>query len=185
MEQKKDWVDFKLVKAEVNMQAVLDHYNVGGLKRIGEELRGRCPIHGGDRNKNHFTVNVTKNAFKCFFSHCGAHGNVLDFVVAMERCSIRDAALMLKQWFKIGESQPPAEQSVEEQPVAQVRRGIYQDNNGALYEVVATAASAEDFESLIVYRELFGDYRFWVAPIDAFLSKEQSVQTSFALVQKF
>jgi hypothetical protein len=184
MEQKKDWVDFKLVKAAVNMQAVLDHYNVGSLKRVGEELRGKCPIHRGEGNKKHFTVNVAKNAFKCFFQQCGAHGNVLDFVAAMEQCSIRDAALRLKEWFKIGESQSPAEQGVEEQHVAQVRRGIYHDNKGALYEVVATASGAEDFEPLVVYRELFGDYRFWVARVDAFSSTDQSAQISFALVRE-
>lgn len=184
MEKKKDWVDFKLVKAEVSMQAVLDHYNIGGLKRVGEELRGNCPIHRGGGNKKHFSVNVAKNAFKCFFADCRKHGNVLDFVAAMEQCSIRDAALLLKQWLKIGESQSQSEESVEEQQVYQVRRGIYRDSEEALYEVIGTAASTEDLEPVVVYRELFGDYRFWVAPVDAFVSTDEPEETSFALVRE-
>jgi DNA primase len=35
---------------------------------------------------------------------CAAGGTVLDFVAAMEQCSIREAALRLQQWFGIGGS---------------------------------------------------------------------------------
>jgi DNA primase len=41
-----------------------------------------------------------KNVFHCF--SCQAGGNVLDFVAAMERCSIREAALRLQRWFSMG-----------------------------------------------------------------------------------
>ncbi|HZJ46789.1 MAG TPA: hypothetical protein VFD63_23635 [Pyrinomonadaceae bacterium] len=34
-----------------------------------------------------------------------ARGNVLDFVSAMEHCSVRDAALRVKEWFQLGESE--------------------------------------------------------------------------------
>ena len=37
--------------------------------------------------------------FHCFA--CQASGNVLDFVAAIERCSIREAALRLQQWFGV------------------------------------------------------------------------------------
>jgi DNA primase len=47
---------------------------------------------------------LSKNVFHCFA--CQASGNVLDFVAAMERCSIRDAALRLQQWFGIGVTGP-------------------------------------------------------------------------------
>jgi uncharacterized protein DUF1653 len=50
------------------------------------------------------------------------------------------------------------------QEAERVTRGIYKANQGALYEVIASAASAEDFEQLVIYRELFGEFRFWVAP---------------------
>lgn len=100
----KRWVDFKLIKDAVTLQMVLDHYGVKGLKKSGDEFRGSCPIHRGS-DKKHFSANLNKNAFRCFYAQCAARGNVLDFVAAMERCSVRDAAAKLKEWFSVGESQ--------------------------------------------------------------------------------
>ena len=64
-----EWVDFRIIKAAVTMHMVLDHYDIT-LKKSGHELRGKCPIHRGSNNK-HFTANVSKNVFKCFFAECG------------------------------------------------------------------------------------------------------------------
>src|SRR5438132_13095830 len=83
------WVNFKAVKAAVGLEPLLDRYQIK-LRKIGNELRGKCPLHQGD-GSNTFHVNVMKNAFHCF--SCKARGNVLDFVVAMEKCSLREAAL--------------------------------------------------------------------------------------------
>ena len=105
------WVDFKAIKAAVTMQMVLDHYKVLGLKRVGDELRGPCPIHKGATNTKDLSVNLTKNAFKCFSDACKARGNVLDFVAAMEKCEVRDAALKLEAWFKIGDTDDPKKES--------------------------------------------------------------------------
>jgi DNA primase len=90
------WVDFKTVKEAVPILAVLQRYQVKGLKKNGNEFRGRCPIHQGDGSES-FHVNVEKNCFHCF--SCKARGNVLDFVAAMEKCTVRDAALRLQEWF--------------------------------------------------------------------------------------
>lgn len=93
-----NWVDFKAIKEAVTLEPVLDRYGVK-LKRSGKELRGRCPIHQGD-GADSFHANTEKNAFHCF--SCQAKGNVLDFVAAMEKCSVRDAALKLQGWFQAG-----------------------------------------------------------------------------------
>lgn len=150
---------------------VLDHYGVKGLGKSGDELRGPCPIHkrsGHGRTKN-FTVNIRKNAFKCFSLDCGARGNVLDFVAAMEQCSVRDAALKLQEWFEIGDNSASSPQQNEgTNETGEVSCGIYSDEEGVLFEVITIATRAEDFERLVVYRELFGDYRFWVAPAQNF-----------------
>ena len=83
-----NWVDFKAVKSAVDILAVLDHYQINWLRKSKDELRGRCPIHNGQGDSS-FHVNLRKNAFNCF--SCKARGNVLDFVAAMEKCSVRDA----------------------------------------------------------------------------------------------
>lgn len=109
MEQK-TWVDFRAVKEAVSLQAVLGHYGVNWLRKSGDNLVGRCPIHNGDGERS-FSANPSKNAFKCW--SCKAHGNVLDFVAAMERCSVHDAALKVKDWFQVpdaaseGPTNPP------------------------------------------------------------------------------
>ena len=90
------WVDFQTVKQTVSLGAVLQHYQVPGLRTKRDRLEGCCPIHGGKRDDS-FRVSLSKNVFHCFA--CQASGNVLDFVAAMEKCSIREAALRLQQWF--------------------------------------------------------------------------------------
>lgn len=107
-----NWVDFKAIKQAVTIGRVLDHYGIK-LKKSGKELRGRCPIHQGD-GQDSFHVSPEKNAFHCF--SCQAKGNVLDFVAAMEKCSVRDAGLKLQAWFSVaavGQTSAP-----ETKPVA-------------------------------------------------------------------
>src|SRR5438270_5019608 len=115
METKKAWVDFNLIKAAVTMEMLIVQYGITGLARNGDELRGVCPVHQG-KSKREFSVNLTKNTFCCFAPTCKARGNVLDFVAKMERCSVRDAALKIDEWFNVteqeaGESEPVAQDS--------------------------------------------------------------------------
>jgi DNA primase len=93
------WVDFAAVKRAVSLETVLRHYQVPGLRRRRNRIEGQCPIHRGQRDDS-FRVDLDKNVFHCF--SCQAGGNVLAFVAAMERCSIREAALRLQRWFPIG-----------------------------------------------------------------------------------
>jgi hypothetical protein len=173
-----EWVDFRIIKAAVTMQMVLDHYDIT-LKKSGHELRGKCPIHRGSNNK-HFTANVSKNVFKCFFAQCGAHGNVLDFVAAMEQCSVRDAALKLRDWFQVGDATEQSKQVRHEE--IEIKKGIYADAQGTTYEVIGTASQTERSESLVVYRELFDPYRLLVMPVTTF--SETSDASHFTLIKK-
>jgi hypothetical protein len=161
---KTDWVDFRIIKAVVTMEMVLDRYGVA-LKKSGYELRGKCLIHRGSNNK-HFTANTSKNVFKCFFAQCGAHGNVLDFVAAMEQCSVRDAARKLNDWFKVGDTTVRPEHKDAPQEEIEIKRGIYSDHEGTIYEVIGTASHIEHSGSLVVCRELFGEYRLLVIPVE-------------------
>lgn len=173
-----EWVDFRIIKAAVTMQMALDRYGIT-LKRSGHELRGKCPIHRGSDNK-HFTVNVSKNVFKCFSAQCNAHGNVLDFVAAMEHCSVRDAAVKLRDWFGVGDTTDHSKQARQEE--IEIKKGIYTDAQGATYEVIGTATHTERSESLVVYRELFDPYRLLVMPVTTF--NETSDPSHFTLVKK-
>jgi DNA primase len=89
-----DQVDFATIKRSVPLAPVLAHYQVR-LRRSGrDQYRGPCPIHRGD-GAEAFHANLRRNLFHCF--SCGAGGSVLDFVAAIERCSLREAALRLPQ----------------------------------------------------------------------------------------
>lgn len=103
------WLDFAFIKQNVALSVVLRRYQVP-LRRSGrDQYRGICPIHRG-QNRDAFHVNLSQNVFHCFA--CGAGGSVLDFVAAMERCSLRQAAIRLQQ-----------EGSVAAQPTSGSSRG--------------------------------------------------------------
>lgn len=118
------YVDFRAIKARVSIHDVLDHYDIiTQLKRTGETLTGKCPIHQGDRSDS-FRVSLDKNCFNCF--SCKAHGNQLDLVVALESCNVKEAAEKLIEWFALEDSprpsQPRGNPTVAAPPSSDARR---------------------------------------------------------------
>ena len=98
MSQKR-YVDYKQLKEQVTIGMILDHYDLTeGLKKHGDELRGKCPLHNGEGQRS-FHVSTTKNAFNCF--SCGKKGNILDFVAAKENCTVQQASILIADWFLI------------------------------------------------------------------------------------
>jgi DNA primase len=102
-----NFVDFRIVKERVSMQAVLDHYNIRLRRSNQTSLRGACPLptHRSETSKESFGVQTAKNIWACQSASCASSrggkkgGNVIDFVAIMDNCSVRDAALKLHDWF--------------------------------------------------------------------------------------
>ncbi len=95
-----EWVDFAELKGRVSLEDILQHYGLlEGLKPLkgGEELVGLCPFHPERRGSFH--VSTTKNAWNCF--GCHRHGNILDLVAHKEEVTIREAALLIAEWFNV------------------------------------------------------------------------------------
>jgi DNA primase len=94
------WIDFADLKRQVSIHDVLARYGI--LEKLREKkpgkLVGPCPIHGG-KNGTSFNVDTAKNVFHCF-SECGG-GNILDLVMKLEDCSIREAGEKLSDWFEL------------------------------------------------------------------------------------
>jgi len=100
------WVDFHVLKQSIGIEQVLASYRVE-LKRAGHnQLRGPCPLptHGSERSRQSFSVDTAKNVWACHSNSCcevrqgRVGGNVLDLVALLEGCTIRDAALRLRDW---------------------------------------------------------------------------------------
>jgi DNA primase len=101
-----NWVSFAEIKSRVALDQLLRHYRVEGLRGSGrQQVRGRCPLHQGQGSEA-FHANLERNVFHCFA--CGAGGNVLDFVAAMEGCSVREAALRLQEKWLCGAHRGPS-----------------------------------------------------------------------------
>jgi DNA primase len=94
------WIDFTELKHRVSIRDVLTRY--GYVERLSPKkpgkLAGACPIHGG-KNSTSFQVDTEKNVFNCF-SQCGG-GNILDLVMKIEKCGIREAGEKLADWFEL------------------------------------------------------------------------------------
>jgi DNA primase len=106
--------DFRHIKEHVSIEQVLSRYGVK-LRSAGPgNLRGRCPLptHTSRVSTASFSVNLTRNVWSCQSASCIAArggqigGNVLDLVVALERCSIREAGVRLADWFGTYRSNP-------------------------------------------------------------------------------
>jgi DNA primase len=119
------FVDFKQIKQQVSMESALGRYNIK-LRRVNQHsIRGACPLpsHSSDKSRESFIVQTDKNIWACQSSSCVAGrsgkkgGNILDFVALMEHCSIRDAAIKLRDWFVVTNANPQIKKGSDPTPV--------------------------------------------------------------------
>ena len=134
-----DWVSFDEIKKTVTLQMAIEHYGIPLRRTNANTLRGKCPLpaHGSEKSNESFTATLTKGvggawacqSHSCIKSRGRVGGNVLDFVAAMEQCSVRDAAIKLQLWFLVpaaGETprpvgkEPHAESSAGKEPERQL-----------------------------------------------------------------
>ncbi len=127
-----DWVSFDEIKKTVTLQMAIEHYGIP-LRRVNTNtLRGKCPLptHGSETSNESFTATLNKGiggAWACQSKSCiktrgRVGGNVLDFVAAMEQCSVRDAAIKLQMWFLVPAAGEPSVPAGKE-PVAEISAG--------------------------------------------------------------
>ena len=106
--------NLKKLKRQIGFAEVLEHY--GLLDRLKQtkpgQYRGVCPIHEGAETKSSFSANTDINGFRCF--SCGADGDIIDFVMAMENCEEAKAGRLLDQWFGAGSARRAGRLLVQE-----------------------------------------------------------------------
>lgn len=107
------WVDFDAIKAAVNLEQVLLHYNLlDSMTRKGNRVSGLCALHPDSKTES-FKADLEKNCWNCFGA-CHRGGDQIDLVCVAEKIDTgsrtsdrRRAALLLQEWFGIAPSAPP------------------------------------------------------------------------------
>ena len=84
------YVDLNRAKQVPFVDALHELGLLEALRRDGDELKGICPLHGGE--KESFGVHVGRGVFNCFA--CKKKGNVLDFVMHFKQVNVKEAG----QW---------------------------------------------------------------------------------------
>ena len=100
--------DFQSLKQRIPIDHVLARYGVR-LRSIGPHtLYGACPLptHTSRNSRQSFSLNLSHSA-SCVAARGGRMGgHVIDLVAIMERCSLREAGLRLRDWFSVHTSHP-------------------------------------------------------------------------------
>ncbi|MDD3411530.1 MAG: CHC2 zinc finger domain-containing protein [Eubacteriales bacterium] len=132
--------DLTRLKTEIPVSAVLARYGVA------PDRNGRCacPIHHGhDRN-----MRVKEHSYKCFV--CGSSGTVLDLVMAMEDCTLDEAARRLAERFdvmggtiSVREKRALQRRKRDEMSIIQSLRQAEQDALNALSDYLSACRKVE------------------------------------------
>jgi len=96
-------IDFRQVRAQVSMSDVVAELGYRPRYRLGQPLRGPCPLHGSaSPTSRSFAVHLGKGVYHCF--RCGASGNQLDLYAALTRQTLYGAARELCR--RLGQAVP-------------------------------------------------------------------------------
>ena len=87
-------IDYKQLRQIVSMADVLELIGYQPTAKLGDQLRGPCPVHGSTSKRSRsFSVDLRGGRFQCF--KCHAKGNQLDLYVAITEMPLYEAALDL------------------------------------------------------------------------------------------
>ena len=87
-------VDFNQLRAEVTMEEVLSQLGFRPTSRSGNQLRGRCPVHGSQSTGSRsFSANLDEGRYYCH--KCYSKGNQLELWAAVHKLSFYDSAIDL------------------------------------------------------------------------------------------
>jgi len=102
------YVDYKHVRNNVPIELAAEWLGLK-LKKQNDQLRGPCPVRGGDRP---LAITPSKGLFFCFHDDCCAGGDVIALVAKVRQIPTREAAIALQEHFldphhKVGSAENP------------------------------------------------------------------------------
>ena len=93
-------IDFQQVRSQIDIQQVLDLIGFVPTARVGNRLRGPCPIHGSCFPRSRvFSVSLLHSRYRCF--KCHSAGTQLDLWANLHNLTIYAAAEDLCRRFSI------------------------------------------------------------------------------------
>jgi DNA primase len=96
-------IDYRAARTQLRLAAVLELLAFEPRERRGDQVRGRCPVHGSRTAASRsFAAHLGKGLWHCF--SCGAGGNALDLWVAVTQQDLHAAVLDLCQ--RLGRAVP-------------------------------------------------------------------------------
>jgi DNA primase len=111
------------VKDSTDIVSVVGEYVP--LKKAGSSYKGLCPFHS--EKSPSFNVSATRNGFHCF--GCGKGGNVITFIMEMEKISFPEALRLLAD--KAGIVLPKPQETERDQEQERVRERMQELNEFA------------------------------------------------------
>jgi DNA primase len=79
------------IKQVVDPVLVASALGIRSSRSTDYELRGACPVHGGD-NQTAFSLNLQSGYWSCFSHNCHeGHSDIIGLVQAIRRCSFHEA----------------------------------------------------------------------------------------------
>jgi len=112
------------------------------LKRVGHSCKGKCPFH--NEKTASFTVSQEKQLYHCF--GCGAGGNVITFIMEMEKLPFVDALKFLAA--RVNMILPEKQNQPEDHQAYEKKKRLYELHREAAnyyYKVLKTNAPARDY----------------------------------------
>lgn len=89
-------IEYRELRSLVSMSDVLRVLDWKPVERHGDQLRGPCMVHGSSSETSRsLSLNLKKNAYRCFAACCNSQGNQLDLYAAARKLSLFEAATEL------------------------------------------------------------------------------------------
>lgn len=112
------------------------------LKRVGNSFKGKCPFH--NEKTASFTVSREKQLYHCF--GCGAGGNVITFIMEMEKLPFLDALKFLAA--RANMILPEKQNQPEDHQAYEKKKRLYELHREAAnyyYKILKTSKPARDY----------------------------------------
>lgn len=106
-----------VIEANDIVEVVSDYMT---LKRVGNSYKEKCPFH--NEKTASFTVSREKQLYHCF--GCGAGGNVITFIMEMEKLPFMDALKFLAD--RVNMVLPEKQSGLEDQHAYEKKKRIYE-----------------------------------------------------------